>query len=120
METSQSIGNPVHTFDERRDSPPNAFKSSSDLYLPRTYENPRSRSQRDSKPKDKKPTTSPFSSSPEISFDLVPGIMNVLVLLLAASSVSWVPLMVLGGKNKIKTEKNKNKSVKINKKILYE
>jgi hypothetical protein len=119
METSQSIGNPVHTFDERHNSTPNAFESSSDLYLPRTYENPRSRYKRDSKPKDKKPTPSSFSS-PEISFDLVPGIMNVLVLLLAASSVTWVPLMVLGGKNKIKSEKNKNKSVKINKKILYE
>ena len=47
---------------------------------------------------------------PPISVDFTSGVMNTLVLLLAASSTTWVPLMVLGGKNK-------NKSKKINKKI---
>ena len=51
---------------------------------------------------------------PDVSFDMGQGIMNVLVLLLAGSSVTWVPIMVLGGKKKIKI-----KSVKINKELLY-
>jgi hypothetical protein len=34
------------------------------------------------------------------------GLMNSLVLILAFSSITWVPAMVIGGKNKLKTKKN--------------
>lgn len=34
------------------------------------------------------------------------GLMNSLVLILALSSITWVPTIVIGGKNKLKTKKN--------------
>lgn len=95
------------------------------LYHPTVYGDDKSSSAKGFKsPIDSKSKTSTESSlksikssftMPDISFDMGPGIMNVLVLLLAASSVTWVPIMVLGGK-----KKNKIKSVKINKGLLYE
>jgi len=42
---------------------------------------------------------------PEGSLKLSTHVLNAMVLLLAASSVTWVPLMVIGGKNKIKSKK---------------
>ena len=44
-------------------------------------------------------------SLPNGSLKLSSHVLNTMVLLLAASSVTWVPLMVIGGKNKIKSKK---------------
>ena len=41
------------------------------------------------------------------------NVMNAIILTLTLSSVTWVPLMILGGKNK-------HKSKKINKRIYHE